>query len=365
MRGYFVLVMTIDHLGTFPAWTIVFTGDTQLWVSAAEGFVLISGILLGLLYRRRIDEKGWRWSRWHIGRRTAVLYALGVVGQIILTTGDYLLRLFRGRASGLPTNYLELVENALFQIRDPFRGVDLLPLYAVLLPCGLAALYLIKNGKWRWALAGSILIWYVARLDPSVLNIFRLTFRPAIWQLLFIIGVMAGYYQEQLRYRWRHPPIPRGLASLLLISSAAALLVISYQVAYNHLWPDVEWLSFRGSLFNRGMLGVGRIVVSIWVFAGMYELATLIWVPLKRLIGWLLIPLGQKSLIAYIVQAFLTYAVTRLPGFPFPDHDPTLMGFLHLAAVLAVWFATGFIARLMPKVRRWIQLHGSALAKTT
>ena len=89
------------------------------------------------------------------------------------------------------------------------------------------------------------------------------------------------------------------------------------------------------------------------------------WIPLKRSLGWLLIPLGQQALIAYIVQAFLSYAITRLPGFPFPDHDPTLMGFLHVAAVLAVWFATGFIARLISKVRRWIQLQRSALAQTT
>jgi OpgC protein len=205
------------------------------------------------------------------------------------------------------------------------------------------------------------MIWYAARLDPPAWTILRIPFRPAIWQLLFIIGVMAGYFQDQIR-RWRlHQPIPRWLASTLVIGSAAALLVLSYQIAFNHLWPNVEWLGYQGILFNQGTLGVGRILASIWVFAAMYDLATWIWVPLKRWLGWLLIPLGQQALIAYIIQAFLSYAVTRLPGFPFPDHDPTLMGFLHLAAVLAVWFATGLSARLLPKILHWIQLRRSPL----
>ena len=72
-----------------------------------------------------------------------------------------------------------------------------------------------------------------------------------------------------------------------------------------------------------------------------------IWGVLEPPIGWLLLPLGKNALTAYLVQAFLFYIVTRMPDHPFPDHDPTIMGFLHVGAVLLVWSATKGITRLL------------------
>lgn len=43
LRGYFIFVMIVDHLQTFPAWTMSLTGGNALWVSAAQGFVLAKG----------------------------------------------------------------------------------------------------------------------------------------------------------------------------------------------------------------------------------------------------------------------------------------------------------------------------------
>ena len=44
LRGYFVLAMIIDHvLGVSPLWLI--TGGNRFFTSAAEGFILTSGLM--------------------------------------------------------------------------------------------------------------------------------------------------------------------------------------------------------------------------------------------------------------------------------------------------------------------------------
>jgi hypothetical protein len=109
LRGYCVMVMIIDHVGLFPAWTIGLTGNIKLWVSAAEGFVLISGIVMGMVYPRLIAQRGWQWAIHHVARRAAGLYVLTVAGHILFNTGDFLLRAARGRPANVPDDYFQLI----------------------------------------------------------------------------------------------------------------------------------------------------------------------------------------------------------------------------------------------------------------
>ena len=96
----------------------------------------------------------------------------------------------------------------------------------------------------------------------------------------------------------------------------------------------------------------GRLIAALWKFAGIYELTTQLWTVWQRVLGWLLLlPLGQNALIAYLIQGILSYFISRLPGYPFPDHDPVIMGFWHLGAVIFVWQATRLAANLLEHPR--------------
>src|SRR5690349_10949203 len=53
LRGYFMSVVVVDHLRFRENLLYALTGHMQLWVTAAEGFVLVSGFLVG---RRRGGE---------------------------------------------------------------------------------------------------------------------------------------------------------------------------------------------------------------------------------------------------------------------------------------------------------------------
>jgi hypothetical protein len=339
LRGYCIVVMIIDHVGLFPAWTIGLTGGIRLWVSAAEGFLLIAGIVMGMLYPRWIAERGSQWTIRHVLRRAAALYALTVVGQIILNTGDFVLRLTRGRPTDVPTNYFELIKEAILQTRYAPAHLALLPLFTLVLIWGLVVLYALSRGHWRWVLLGSIGLWYIGRLlSPAAFPFLRTPFRFTIWQLLFTIGLFAGYYRAALRQWWTRLPW-RPIRLVLLIGSAVGLLLLSYQVSFNGLWAQVDWLKADSLIFLRTQLGPGRVIAAVWVFAAGYELLSLCWRPLQRVLGWLMLPLGQHALTAFLFHSVTVYCVERLPGWPFIDHDPTVMGFIHVAIVLAIWGA--------------------------
>src|SRR5438045_1113066 len=77
LRGIFMLTMIVDHLHFFPGLFEWFTGRGELWVSAAEGFFLVSGLLVGYIYAPKMAQH-LRSATLRIWRRAAVLYAVSV-----------------------------------------------------------------------------------------------------------------------------------------------------------------------------------------------------------------------------------------------------------------------------------------------
>ena len=72
-----------------------------------------------------------------------------------------------------------------------------------------------------------------------------------------------------------------------------------------------------------------------------YTVATYLWVPIRRVLGWLMLPLGQAALYSYIVHFFLILLVynlapllATLPGEP-PEEVFTPA--LQIAVVLLLW----------------------------
>ena len=56
LRGFCVFVMTVDHVGGESSWLYVLTGGNHFYVSAAEGFVLLSGIAMGMVHASTIGH---------------------------------------------------------------------------------------------------------------------------------------------------------------------------------------------------------------------------------------------------------------------------------------------------------------------
>jgi len=60
LRGFCIFVMVVDHIGGETSWLYAFTGGNRFIVSAAEGFVLLSGFSLGMVHHVVIRTRGVR-----------------------------------------------------------------------------------------------------------------------------------------------------------------------------------------------------------------------------------------------------------------------------------------------------------------
>ena len=75
LRGFFVVIIIIDHLQLWPSPLRYLTGEGRLWVTAAEGFFLISGLLVGYIrgfnnFGNYIFYKNVRWWKCNSTRPT-------------------------------------------------------------------------------------------------------------------------------------------------------------------------------------------------------------------------------------------------------------------------------------------------------
>src|SRR5262249_53446279 len=73
LRGYCLVVIMIDHLRYAVNPLYLVSGRQALWVTAAEGFVLISGFLVGALRGDEARTVGWGAASRHVVRRAGVL----------------------------------------------------------------------------------------------------------------------------------------------------------------------------------------------------------------------------------------------------------------------------------------------------
>jgi hypothetical protein len=132
---------------------------------------------------------------------------------------------------------------------------------------------------------------------------------------------------------------------LALLRNAPALLSVASPLM---ALGSVGWID-RGSLVTLGVdpmvglfakpnLGPGRIILFLAVFAAAYVALTLAWAPLSRLLGWLLLPLGQTTLYGYTMQLFLVVPLYNLLAVGSEAPEAAVANTLaQLGAVLAIW----------------------------
>ena len=89
----------------------------------------------------------------------------------------------------------------------------------------------------------------------------------------------------------------------------------------------IGWLLSSDLVFGKNDLRPGRIVALLGVATTIFTLVTIFWVPVRRALGWLLMPLGQRALGAYGLHLFIVAAAHSWIGDPLAR-----IGSLHLLA---------------------------------
>lgn len=346
LRGFAVFAMIVDHLGS-ASWFHPLTGGNSFFVSAAEGFVFISGLLVGIVYGDRMRREGWPAAARKALARAWTLYTLTVPLTLLFVAGIFAFNLPFASWYTIDSPWPLVISVLTLQRTFVFADIPLLYTQLLLLtPLGLALLQRRLTGVMLGISAG---LWGAYQAAPDVLDRFpwpiegNAIFHIASWQLLFMIALAIGYHREAI-HGWFYNR-PRWWMYMALAGGFAVLL---------YLYPQVNLDDSLGQmLFDKSRLGPGRLLSAAVVFPFFYLTLTLFWAPLHGLFGWLLNPLGENSLYSYTLHIFwLVVFYALLPVLSGdPEGNIALNSVLQVVAVLLTRAAiqNRVLFRLIPR----------------
>lgn len=327
LRGFCVFAMIVDHVGG-ASWLYALTGGNRGPVTAAEGFVFLSGLVLGIASRRRVSRDGLGAAVRSTFARAWTLYALTVILTALflgLTLGTSLSLWVDRSLLGEIASWPALAVSVLL-VRFTWHGTDIMALYALLLVAAPLALLMLSEGHaWR-LVGGSWALWLLFQVAPAQAVIpwpieHASMFPFAAWQVLFLNALVLGYHREELA-AWfaRESARPHGVGigfRLGLGVAACGMLVLGGVLSAERAHAMGQSMPAFGGidLFDKASLGIGRLAAFASAASLAYLAVTYAWLPLERATGWLLIPLGQASLYAYAVHLFVIVAAYNIPPY--------------------------------------------------
>ena len=339
LRGYFIVVIIIDHLSRWPSVFSLVTGKAQLWVTAAEGFVAISGLLVGYVrgYKNK-DLPLWTVSK-KLLSRALLLYVWAIIGTI-----GYVALLWSGTlAGGAPGIRIEqddwptLIAMTV-TLQYTFVWVYFLALYALFLAAAPIAIWLLRiNKAWLLGLTSTGLMVVGWQVDST----------PLQWQFLFFIPAIVGYYLDPIMAWWKKKDVKarRRLAGAIVGVTGLTLALSILTIFYPTIAPTLLGLN---GIFVDGTMSLPRALLAFVWFTGF---TFLFWWGhrfISRWLGWLLIPIGTRSLTAYILHGL---ALITISVFVAPTESLVINTLLGALSVILVWAALKipYINKIIPR----------------
>lgn len=340
LRGLMLVLMTLTHVPTrfsSPA------GQPFGYVSAAEGFVLLSAFMAGWVYTGRQKKRGVtemqsaflkRVARIYLSQAALLSFAFTAVAVIGLLTQHT-------AATNLVSYYLQhpvqAVAGAMLLVYNP-PLLDILPMYVLfMLVSSLVLVHAARHG-WRALLGVSLLLWFGAQFGLGRLvfdAVVRLTgfaipraetgaFEILAWQLLWMIGLWMGASHAE----------GRALRDFPSWFVTAAVLVAGTGFVWRHAvgqaaFPGREDLNL---LFDKWLLGPLRLLdlLALLTLAMHFEPWLSRRLPRIRALE----VLGAASLPVFCVHLVVALLALALLGEPTPARpwavDVALLGFAFL-----------------------------------
>ena len=354
LRGYLIFAMLVDHIAG-GSWLHAVTGGDRFVVSAAEGFMLISGLVMGMVYQKVIRRDGLCAALRKVLLRAVKLYIL----HVALTLGFATASNLAGAFWSAPVEDRAAFVVGVLTLRETYYLTDIVHLYTMLVLSAPVALLLLARGRGSLVLLASGLLWAVYQQFPYELASItaNVAFPAAAWQVFFFGGLVLGYHRGRV---WALlGRIPRVLAAPLL--GCAALALIAQHISGGTLFlTDGLVGQSHDEIFYKWDVRPGRLIAVAIFFPLAYLLVSAAWRPLRVGLGWILLPLGQNSLLAYSMHLpAVLMAATLLPLIPgFDETDPRMNGLAQLAGVALVWGSVKGSALLSQALRSRLRPRG-------
>lgn len=300
LRGFFIFVIIIDHVGMWPNGYELLTGKGALWVSAAEGFFIISGMMVGVIRGREWVKKGWQAATKKLWLRAAQLYVLAVGLTLFFTAAARWLGNVAPVKDGALANdsWSSIILQSLTG-QYVYGWSDFLIYYAVFLLIAPVVLWALARGWWLGVVAVSLVVYAFGQGHFGML-----------WQPLFFGGLLLGYYFSALQAVWqklgqgKRRLVLRGMFGLTLITLTMSTLFVHFQLFQEWYQGNAQYLFERFYGF-----GFGRILLAPLWFGTLIYLFKRYQDHIIKFAGWLFFPLGRNALMAYTLQGIFVFFV--------------------------------------------------------
>lgn len=337
LRGFFIVVIIADHLWRWPSLFTFMTGEARLWVTAGEGFVIISGLLVGYVrgYKNRelpllaVSKKLWK--------RAALLYGWLVGMSILYSVLVWYIPMAAPTAwVDVPIgDWWQLISATILTIYK-HDWIHFLYFYALLLTVTPLVVYWLRTQRIYAVVLFTIAGYIVGR----IMNIEWLQ-----WMPMFFLPAIAGYHLSDIQIWWSRLGRNKRHALLWLLYGTVGLSIIA-SIICTFILPDNSLASSLNHLFSKEFyFPVARIPIALLWFVGFVMLFHHSRKPIDRFVGWLLLPFGMRSLTAYIVHGSILFIIALLIPLTANVWYNTAIG---VVAIIATWLLVRL--RLVQKV---------------
>lgn len=341
LRGYFIIVIIIDHLYRWPSFLTIFTGEGQLWANASDGFIIIAGLLVGYIRGFKAKDAPFRSVALKLGKRSLSLAIWSIVVSLVVVAMQWLLtyQVSMPHVEATRGDWWTLLQQS-FSLQYAHPWIYFLHLYSIFMLWAVAAVWLLRRN----------LGWAVVIISLIGLAIGHGTYTEWLErQALFFIPAVVGYYLEPIRdWVLRLSKTAQSWLSYGLISTL--IVTVGLSVIW-HFWPSVYDPGVHNTLttiFDRSPMNFAVTALAFLWFAGLFALFQRFLPFLKKRLGWLILPFGSYSLSAYILHGVPILITSYLFALSDNIWFNSLLG---VFSVMMVWalIRTKFVQRMLPQ----------------
>jgi len=334
LRGFFIIVIIIDHLGRWPSLLEIITGRGSLWVNAACGFVIISGLLIGYVRGFKDRQKPFLTTTKKLVSRALLLYVWLVICTFIYAAITWysphpeLLAWVE-----IPKGEWWLLFTSALSFDYTNNWVHFLSLYALFLFFSPILIYLLRQKlAWVGLVLSSLAYAYGLLHGIEWLQ----------WQVLFFVPAIVGFYLEDIKKAWKNlTGNKRQVITYGFYGVTLGTIILS--ALTTKVLPSSTASVYINSSLSINPLSIGVVILAFIWFIAFLLLFNRFEKFIHKRLGWLLYPVGTQSLTAYIIHP----VTLILASFIFVGSTSIILNTLiGIACVIGTWFLVK---------QRWVQ----------
>lgn len=358
LRGVALVMMVVAHIEILSVLNI-FTWERFGLTTGAEGFVILSGLMLGVINRQRLQKEALLTVCYSLYRRAFKIYIVNIViiiSTLLLTKLTFIntfeVTHFTDRFSGVNYTLYPVSEqikeswfNMVLYLQIGPHQSQILGLYFYLLLASPLFIYLLVCKRVVWLLIFSLslyILFYFTKIKLTSAQ-FELAFPFLAWQFIYVLGMIIGWYKEELL------SLARTQAGVWSLSIIVLFTLVMMFIAQNHTNPFMPYgimlHVIKASQFNwlyenfaaKNALGPLRVINDFSLLITCYLVLSYFWVPINNVFGWFLITLGQHSLYVFIVHVYVVLLVNQIADFGLWHRAWLFNTLIHLCALLMLW----------------------------